>query len=105
MSSCYSVFVLTQFMVSAQMIPLTQLTDEAEDIFQHLRTSDEPLVVSWEGRPAAVIQDYDRYDKTLRGIELWKTLSYRIRDAERGNTLSLDEAFEEIETNLAKLER
>ena len=86
------------------MIPLTRLTNEAEDIFRHLGTNEEPLVVSLDGRPAAVIQDYDRYEKTRRGIELWKTLSYRIRDAEQGNTLSLDEAFEEIETNLAKLE-
>ena len=83
------------------MMPLSRLTNEAEDFFRHI---DEPLILSLDGRPAVVVQDYERYEKTQRGIELWKTLSYRIRDAERGNTLSLDEAFEEIETNLAKLE-
>ena len=91
-------------MASIQMIPLTRLTSEAESIFRHLDTNDDPLVVSLDGRPAAVIQDYERYEKTRQGIELWKTLSYRIRDAEQGKTMSLDEAFDEIETNLAKLE-
>jgi PHD/YefM family antitoxin component YafN of YafNO toxin-antitoxin module len=91
-------------MVSAQMIPLTRLANDAESFFRHLGDNAEPLVISLDGRPAAVIQDYERYEKTQQGIELWKTLSYRIRDAEQGNTLSIDEAFEEIETNLAKLE-
>ena len=86
------------------MMPLTQLTNEADSIFRHIGETDEPLILSLDGRPAVVVQDYERYEKTQRGIELWKTLSYRIRDAERGNPLSLDEAFEEIETNLAKLE-
>ncbi len=86
------------------MIPLTRLTDDAEDIFRHLGENDEPLVVSLDGRPAAVIQDFERYEKTQRGIELWKVLSLRIRDAERNPTLSVEEAFEEIETNLANLE-
>jgi len=90
-------------MASAPVIPLTRLTGDVESLFRHLRENDEPLVVSLEGRPAAVIQDYERYEKTRQGIELWKALSYRIRDAERGNTLTLDEAFDEIETNLAKL--
>ena len=91
-------------MVPAQMIPLTRLTNEAEDIFRHLGDNGDPLVVSLDGRPAAVIQDYERYEKTRRGLELWKILSYRIRDTEQGHTLSLDEAFEKIETILAKLE-
>ena len=91
-------------MTLPQMIPLAQLTKEAESIFRHLGDIDEPLVVSLDGCPAVVVQDYERYEKTRRGLELWKTLSYRIRDAERGDTLSLDEAFEEIETNLANLE-
>jgi len=52
---------------------------------------------------AAVLQNYERYEKTRRGIELWKTLSYRIRDTECGNPLAFDEAFDEIESNLAKL--
>ena len=91
-------------MAHVQMVPLTRLTNEAEKIFRHLGTNDEPLVVSLDGRPTAVIQDYERYEKTRQGIELWKTLSYRIRDAEQGNTMSLDEAFDEIETSLAKLE-
>ena len=88
-------------MTAIQTIPLSQLTDKTEDFFRHL---DEPLVVSPDGRPAVVVQDYERYEKTRQGIELWKTLSYRIRDAERGNTISLDDAFEEIEANLAKPE-
>ena len=90
-------------MTSTQMISLTRLTDDAEDIFRHLGENEEPLIVSIEGRPAAIIQDYERYEKTRQGLELWKTLSYRIRDAEQGNTLSLDEAFTEIESNLEKL--
>jgi len=97
-------FFTMHFMISAQMIPLTQLTDEVESFFRHLGDNDEPLLVSLDGRPTAVIQDYERYEKTRRGIELWKTLSYRIRDAEQANSLSLDDAFDEIETNLAKLE-
>jgi len=97
-------FFTTQFMVSAQMISLSPLTHEVEFFFRHLGDNDVPLIVSLDGRPAAVIQDYERYEKTRQGIELWKTLSYRIRDAGQGNSLSLDEAFEEIETNLAKLE-
>ena len=90
-------------MTSTQMISLTRLADDAEDIFRHLGENEEPLIVSIEGRPAAIIQDYERYEKTRQGLELWKTLSYRIRDAEQGNTLSLDEAFTEIESNLEKL--
>jgi len=90
-------------MASAPVIPLTRLTGDAEGIFRHLRENGEPLVVTLEGRPAAVLQDYERYEKTRQGIELWKTLSYRIRDAESGNTLAFDEAFDEIESNLAKL--
>jgi len=84
-------------MISTTMIPLTNLTENAESIFRHLGENDGPLVVSVDGCPAAVIQDYEHYEKIRRGIDLWKTLSYRIRNAEHGNTLSLDEAFDEIE--------
>ena len=91
-------------MTADSMIPLAQLTDDAESIFRHLGDIDKPLIISLDGRPAAVVQDYKRYEKMRQGIELWKTLSYRIRDAEQGNTVSLDEAFEEIESNLAKWE-
>jgi len=46
-------------------------------------------------------QDYERYEKIQQGIDLWKALSYRIRNAEQGNTLSIDEAFEDIEANIS----
>jgi prevent-host-death family protein len=91
-------------MISANTIPFARLADNAEDIFRHLGENNEPIIISIDGRPAAVIQDYERYEKMCRGIEFWKILSHRIRDAEQGNTVSFDEAFEEIETNLEELE-
>jgi len=36
-------------MSSVPMIPLTRMTNEAENIFRHLGTNDEPLVVSLDG--------------------------------------------------------
>jgi PHD/YefM family antitoxin component YafN of YafNO toxin-antitoxin module len=56
-------------MVSAQMIPQTRLTDEAEDIFKHLGDNGNPLVVSLDGCPAVVIQDYERYEKISSALQ------------------------------------
>jgi len=86
-------------MITTPMIPQIRLTDDAEGIFRHLGENDEPLVVSLDGRPTVVIQNYERYEKTQRGIELWKILSHRIREAEQG-MLTIEEAFEEIETKI-----
>ena len=51
-------------MTSIQMMPLTQLTNEADSIFRHIGETDEPLILSLDGRPAVVVQDYERYEKT-----------------------------------------
>ena len=83
-----------------QTITLDHLAAHTEDVLRSLEGTDEPLVVSLDGNPKAVIQDFEHYEKLRRGIKLWQFLSKRIQETKEEDCIPMDEAFDEIEKEL-----
>lgn len=53
-----------------QIIPITDLRQDAASVLQQVRESDEPLVITQRGRPAAVLLSIEAYEKSDRDRQL-----------------------------------
>jgi prevent-host-death family protein len=67
------------------IIPITDLRQDAAAVFRRVQESAEPVVVTHRGRPIAVIQGIAAYDQTLRMRELVEELLARGVAAESGS--------------------
>jgi prevent-host-death family protein len=63
------------------IIPITDLRQDAAAIFTRVQDSHEPVVVTHRGRPIAVIQSIAAYDQALRMRELVEQLLARGSEA------------------------
>ncbi len=57
------------------IIPVTDLRQDAALVFKKLQVSDEPLVVTQRGRAVAVIQSISAYEKSEHERDLLRLLA------------------------------
>lgn len=72
------------------IIPVTDLRQDAAAVLKKLQNSVEPLVVTQRGRAIAVIQNIDAYEKSQNERELLELLAAGEKEISegRGHTLS-----------------
>jgi prevent-host-death family protein len=72
------------------IIPVTDLRQDAAAILKKLQTSAGPLVITQRGRAVAVLQSLDAYEKSEHERELLLTLANGEKEiaAGKGHTLS-----------------
>ena len=83
-----------------EIIPVTDLRQDAAGILKKLKESKGPLVVTQRGRAIAVIQSVDAYERGERERQLLRQLAAGERDIAAGAGRSLDEVLREADALL-----
>jgi len=86
----------------SNIIPVSDLRQDAAKILKQLRNHKEPLIITQRGRAAAVIVCVEAYEKSEHEKELLHLLARGDREIETGEGYDLDTVFAEADALLAK---
>ncbi|MDD5451567.1 MAG: type II toxin-antitoxin system Phd/YefM family antitoxin [Desulfovibrionales bacterium] len=84
------------------IIPVSDLRQDAAKILKQLRNKKEPLVITQRGRAAAVIISVDAYEKSENEKEILRLLAKGDREIEIGEGYDLDTVLAEADSLLTK---
>ena len=82
------------------IIPVTDLRQDAASILKRLKNSVNPLVVTQRGRAIAVIQSIDAYEKTEHERDLLRLLVAGEKDIAEGKGHTLASVMKEADALL-----
>jgi len=84
------------------IIPVSDLRQDAAKILKKLRKENEPIVITQRGRAAAVMIGVEAYQKSEQDIELLRLLAKGDREIEINEGYDLDDIFAEADLILAR---
>lgn len=84
------------------IIPVSDLRQDAAKVLKRIRDSKEPLVITQRGRAAAVMLSVEAYERSERDRELLRLLVKGEREIEAGNGHDLDSVFHEADALLSE---
>ena len=84
------------------IIPVSDLRQDAAKIMQRVRSSREPVVITQRGRAAAVIISVESYERSEHEREILRLLAKGEREIESGEGYDLDEVIQEADRMLAE---
>jgi prevent-host-death family protein len=82
------------------IIPITDLRQEATSIIKRVTSSREPLVITQRGRAAAVMVSMEAYEHSQHELELLRLLARGEREIEAGKGYDLDAVLAEADSLL-----
>ena len=86
----------------ANIIPVSDLRQDAAKILKKLNKDNEPLIITQRGRAAAVLIGVEAYEKFEQEKELLRLLAKGDREVELGEGYDLDTVLAEADSLLAK---
>ncbi len=84
------------------IIPVSDLRQDAAKILKQLRETKEPLVVTQRGRAAAVMVSVEAYEQSEHDKDLLRLLAKGDREIETGEGYDLDTVLAEADSLLAR---
>ena len=84
-----------------ELIPATELAEDMESVLDGLRTSDQPLIITEEGRPSAVMLSVAAYERAERERQILLLLARGEREITRSEGHDLDDVLAEADAILA----
>ncbi len=82
------------------IIPITDLRQDATSIVKRVIASREPLVITQRGRAAAVLVSMEAYKHSQHELEILRLLARGEKEIEAGQGYELDEVLAEADTLL-----
>jgi prevent-host-death family protein len=82
------------------IIPITDLRQDATAIVKRVTHSREPLVITQRGRAAAVMVSMEAYEHSQHELELLRLLVRGEKEIESGKGYSLEEVLAEADSFL-----
>ena len=82
------------------IIPITDLRQEATAIIKRVTTSREPLVITQRGRAAAVMVSMEAYEHFQHELELLRLLARGEKEIEAGKGYDLEVVLAEADSLL-----
>ncbi len=86
----------------SNIIPISDLRQDASNLLKQLRKSKEPLIITQRGRATAVIIGVDAYEKSEHEKELLRLLAKGEKEIEIGQGYDLDAVLAEADVLLSK---
>ena len=86
----------------ANIIPVSDLRQDAAKLLKQLKHSKEPLIITQRGRAAAVMIGVDAYEKFEHEKELLHLLAKGDREIEKGEGYDLETVLAEADALLAR---
>ena len=87
------------------IIPITDLRQDATSIVKRVVTSREPLVITQRGRAAAVMVSMEVYEHTRHELEILKLIARGEKEIETGKGYDLDAVLSEADSLLEGMKR
>jgi prevent-host-death family protein len=84
------------------IIPVSDLRQNAANILKKLNKNNEPLIITQRGRAAAVMIGVEAYEKSEHEKELLRILAKGDREIELGEGYDLNTVLAEADAILAK---
>jgi prevent-host-death family protein len=84
------------------IIPVSDLRQDAARILKQLKNNKEPLIITQRGRATAVMIGVDTYEKLEHEKEILRLLAKGDREIEAGEGYDLDSVLAEADALLAK---
>lgn len=84
------------------IIPVSDLRQDAAKVLKRVRDSREPLVITQRGRAAAVMLSVEAYESSERDKELLRLLAKGEREIEAGEGYDLGSILAEADALLAE---
>ena len=81
-----------------EIVPISDLRQDAASVFKKLQKSRDPLVVTQRGRAVAVIQSIEAYEKSEYERELLKVLVQGEKEIEEGEGNTAANVFKKANT-------
>lgn len=86
--------------LSGKIRPFSDLEAHGSEIARQLAEDREPLVLTVDGAPTAVLQDVTQYEETQEALALLKVLAITNRQVDEGRVRPAGEAFAGIRQRL-----
>ncbi|MCF8079565.1 MAG: type II toxin-antitoxin system Phd/YefM family antitoxin [Desulfobacterales bacterium] len=86
----------------ANIIPVSDLRQDAAKILKKLNKNNEPFIITQRGRAAAVLIGVEAYEKSEHEKELLRLLAKGDREVESGEGYDLDTVLAEADALLAE---
>ena len=87
------------------IIPITDLRQNATGVVKRVSASREPLVITQRGRAAAVMVSMETYEHSQHELELLRLLARGEKEIEAGKGYDLDAVLAEADTLLKEAQR
>ena len=77
------------------IIPITDLRQDAASVLRRVRASREPIFITQRGRATAVMMSTEEYERSEHDRELLRQLAQGEKDISEGKTVDLDTVLKE----------
>lgn len=75
------------------IIPISELRQDAAGVIKRLKSSRKPVFITQRGRASAVLVSTEDYERTQHEVEILKALAQGELDIERGDVTDLKSVF------------
>ena len=87
-----------------EIVPVSDLRQEAAAVLKRLRETNDPVVVTQRGRAAAVLLSIEEYERKERDLEILSLLARGEKEIASNQGVALDEVMAEASALLENSE-
>ena len=85
--------------------PVTVLKTKSAELIRQARETGQPIIITQNGKPTAVLQDVESFQRQRETLTLLKILAKGDQEISEGNALSHDDVMQRIARKLEDLKR
>ena len=85
--------------------PISYLKTHASKIIKDINENGSSLIITRNGEAKVVMQDIKEYKKQQQKMALLKIIAFSEKQVKEGKTISLNDAFKELDIKIAKLKK
>jgi prevent-host-death family protein len=78
-----------------EIVPVSDLRQEAASVLKRLREKNDPMVVTQRGRAVAVLLSIEEYERKERDLEILRLLARGEQEIASGEGFDLDDVMSE----------
>jgi len=95
---------MKRMQVSRDIVPIGQFKVHASKLLRDLRGSRRPMVITQNGKPAAVVMTPEEFDRLCEERQFIGAVRQGLADVEAGRTIDDRELERELDAELGPLE-
>ncbi len=93
---------MSEISVSKDIVPVTEFKSKATDWLNRLNETDDPLVITQNGRAAAVVLSPKAYDLLMEKCRFAASVQMGLYDAQKGRTVDHVDMVAEVKARYGK---